>query len=593
MKKKFTSIILSLFMMFSVFVGNISNVSAATKAVGVYVNGQKLTENIEYKDSNGVVQYKYSGKVLYLYNTTITNGVNFWSGKNSLGQDIDDEAGIFINTGNTSDIFTIKFKGTNKIALTKQNVSMASYGIYSDNDLIIEGSENASLEVIANNAGQSSIGIHGTKTIKILQGHIKATALPTSSTNQLSYGIRTTGGDITIGDSVTKKEPIIDVNGKTGHIEAKGTGTSVKINLSCNKTLNTSTKKAHLGHKLTKHDAVDAKCLEDGNELNYECETCRKRYKDSTGITEFSGTSYIKAKHVESLTYVGENDATCTSDGNITYYHCGVCEKNYRDANGTNVITDIVGDKVCSGHDASFVPKTPATCTSDGLQEHYQCNRCNKYFTDEECVNETTLANLKISATGHDNPMVHKAYKAATCTEDGNVEYYYCSKCNKYFEDEEATEEIDEDDITLTKTGHSMQHVAKVPAKCEEDGCEEYYYCSRCDKYFRDEEGQNVVTLSGLKIDATGHDFDDGVVSVKDNVKTTTYTCKNCQTTKVVTEDIKEVISGNDKNDETKVDKKEETKVNTGDNSNLVLWFSLLALSIISLFVVRKSTVRR
>ncbi len=489
MKRKFTSIILSLFMIFSVFVGNISNVSAAERKAGVYVNGEKLTENTEYKDSNGVVKYKYSDKVLYLNSANITKGVNFWEGPNSQGQVIDDEAGIFINTGNSSDIVTIKFNGTNKIALNKQNVSMASYGIYSVNNLILEGDENASLEVIANNAGASSVGIYCSKTLKILQGYIKATALNQIASNKASYGI-STEGNITIGDLTNKKEPIIDVEGKNGHIK---TNSVVTINLSCNNTLSASRKDAHLGHEMIEVSKKDATCTGNGNHKYYKCESCtnQKKYKDFTGISVYNGNENV------------------------------------------------------------------------------------------------------IPASGHDNPMEHKTRKEATCTEDGNVEYYYCNKCEKCFADEEATVEINENDITLTKTGHNMQHKAKVPAKCEEDGCEEYYYCSKCNKYFTDEEGNNVVTLSELKIDATDHDFGDGVVSIEGNVKTTTYTCKNCQTTKVKTEEIKEVVSGNDKKDETKVDKKDDTKVNTGDNSNLVLWFGLLALSIISLFAVRKSTVRR
>ena len=38
--------------------------------------------------------------------------------------------------------------------------------------------------------------------------------------------------------------------------------------------------------------------------------------------------------------------------------------------------------------------------------------------------------------------MVHTPKKDATCTEDGNIEYWYCKNCDKYFSDENATEEL-------------------------------------------------------------------------------------------------------------------------------------------------------
>ena len=46
--------------------------------------------------------------------------------------------------------------------------------------------------------------------------------------------------------------------------------------------------------------------------------------------------------------------------------------------------------------------------------------------------------------------------KAAACTEDGNVEYYHCSDCNKNFKDEYGFEEIA--DIVVKATGHKYEN---------------------------------------------------------------------------------------------------------------------------------------
>ena len=48
--------------------------------------------------------------------------------------------------------------------------------------------------------------------------------------------------------------------------------------------------------------------------------------------------------------------------------------------------------------------------------------------------------------------MVHTPKKDATCTEDGNIEYWYCKNCDKYFSDENATEELS--DVVIPATGH-------------------------------------------------------------------------------------------------------------------------------------------
>ena len=54
-----------------------------------------------------------------------------------------------------------------------------------------------------------------------------------------------------------------------------------------------------------------------------------------------------------------------------------------------------------------------------------------------------------IKATGHNLKKVEK--KDATATEEGNSTYWFCDKCNKYFSDEEAENEIKKEDTVLAK----------------------------------------------------------------------------------------------------------------------------------------------
>lgn len=51
--------------------------------------------------------------------------------------------------------------------------------------------------------------------------------------------------------------------------------------------------------------------------------------------------------------------------------------------------------------------------------------------------------------------MVKTEAKAATHEEDGNIEYYTCSKCGKKYNDEMGTSELTDEEIILKATGHN------------------------------------------------------------------------------------------------------------------------------------------
>ena len=50
---------------------------------------------------------------------------------------------------------------------------------------------------------------------------------------------------------------------------------------------------------------------------------------------------------------------------------------------------------------------------------------------------------------GDEHELVHVPAVAATCTETGNIEYWYCDDCDKYYSDENGTDEISDTDIAL------------------------------------------------------------------------------------------------------------------------------------------------
>ncbi|MBS7175088.1 MAG: LPXTG cell wall anchor domain-containing protein [Clostridiales bacterium] len=72
---------------------------------------------------------------------------------------------------------------------------------------------------------------------------------------------------------------------------------------------------------------------------------------------------------------------------------------------------------------------------------------------DNDAVLAETTAEFKGVPAPHVHTPTEVKAKAATCTEDGNIAYWYCADCGKYFSDEALTKEISKDSIMIPATG--------------------------------------------------------------------------------------------------------------------------------------------
>lgn len=70
--------------------------------------------------------------------------------------------------------------------------------------------------------------------------------------------------------------------------------------------------------------------------------------------------------------------------------------------------------------------------------------------------------------------------KEATCTEAGNVAYWSCSKCDKYFMDADATIEMTLAETVITEKGHTEVKDEAVAPTYNSTGLTEGYHCSVC-----------------------------------------------------------------------------------------------------------------
>lgn len=63
-------------------------------------------------------------------------------------------------------------------------------------------------------------------------------------------------------------------------------------------------------------------------------------------------------------------------------------------------------------------------------------------------------------------------------------------------------------------TGHAVNHISRVEPTCTESGMEEYWFCSECNKAYEDEAYTVITNLDALVLPAKGHDFADGICTV-------------------------------------------------------------------------------
>ena len=90
--------------------------------------------------------------------------------------------------------------------------------------------------------------------------------------------------------------------------------------------------------------------------------------------------------------------------------------------------------------------------------------------------------------------------KDPTCTEKGNIEYWYCEACRKYFQDEALTKELKQEETILPATGHNLTKVDEKKPTVDAAGNIEYWYCEVCNKYFSDEKAEHEITLEDTVI---------------------------------------------------------------------------------------------
>lgn len=308
-----------------------------------------------------------------------------------------------------------------------------------------------------------------------------------------------------------------------------------------------------IAHTFTDVAEKAATCTEKGNVAYKHCSTCGKNYDAEGKLLDTVETDALG----HDMTFMTAVPATCKDTGTKAYFHCERCTKNFVDQNGQGELTDLTTDKDPTNHAGGTElvnVKAPSHVNKeDGYTGDTKCLGCGKIIAKGETISwgthvwsdwkhdadkhwkectvkgctekneeaahqpEAGTPNCVSSATcqvcgyvvAKSNPDIHTKIvkveaKAATCTEDGNIEHYKCTGCGKLFSDKAGENEITN---IVDPAAHKLTPVAEKPSTCRVNGTGAYNKCEVCGKMFDKDTNKEITAVPVLELAA--HTWDD------------------------------------------------------------------------------------
>lgn len=164
---------------------------------------------------------------------------------------------------------------------------------------------------------------------------------------------------------------------------------------------------------------------------------------------------------------------------------------------------------IAGGYDVT-INEAAADVNNDGNTDTTDCVYILRYIAGGYTGPDGKPLRLKPSEPKCDHSLTAFAAKDATCTEDGNIAYWYCELCQKYFSDESGSTETTLAGTVIDALGHNIVTVPGYDATKESTGLTDGKACDRsgCDYV---EIAQEVIpVVTGYKITyeiANGEDY--------------------------------------------------------------------------------------
>ena len=210
---------------------------------------------------------------------------------------------------------------------------------------------------------------------------------------------------------------------------------------------------------------------------------------------------FTNGNAAHTIEHVAAKDATCAAPGNVEYWYCTDCGTAWTDADCTqltNLMSIVVPQLACP---VVHIEAVEPGCHYEGNIEYWICYDCERVWQDEALTQLTNVKNVILPATGHTD-VVHFDAVAPACHYTGNVEYWFCKNCEQVWTDAALTELTNIKSVVLPATGGEVNHVNAVAANCHQNGNIEYWYCDKCEQVWQDAA---LTQLTNFKSVITGY----------------------------------------------------------------------------------------
>ena len=241
--------------------------------------------------------------------------------------------------------------------------------------------------------------------------------------------------------------------------------------------------------------------------------------------------------------------ATCTEKA-----VCDVCGSSYGAINPDNHTGEIVWTKTATAHSSKYSCCDAVVVAEEAHEwENGVCAECGyecQHDGGTATCTEKAVCDIcgeeygELNASNHTN-LVKTEAKAATHMTEGNIEYWYCDGCDKYFSDKAGTQEIALADTVIPKL---TEHTA--------DGS----------GWHSDETGHWNTCECGEKLNEAAHTFE-WVIDKEATAAEAGSKHEECTVCGYAKAAVEIPATG------------ETTSPETGDNSNIFLWITLLFVS--------------
>ena len=344
--------------------------------------------------------------------------------------------------------------------------------------------------------------------------------------------------------------------------------------------------KIKVRHSTTHYEAQDATCTEDGNIEYWYCSGCDSYFSDADCQNKIG-----KEQTVKGATDHKWGDWQSNSDGTHTRT-CQNClaSENGNCSGGTATCTALAtceicgqtyGEKNMNTHTGSLVwvqtetthkqvyncCQTEVSAEENHTWENGKCKTCSYPCTHTGGTATCTVKAVceicgkaygEVNASNH-TKLVKTEAKPATHVLEGNIEYWHCDGCGKYFSDAAGAEEISFAATVIEKqAGHTADK-----SGWHSDGTHHWNTCE-----------------CGKVINKAAHNFGDWTIT---KAATTTEVGSRTKSCTVCGYEVMEDIPVTETPKPTEPAKSnqntDEKSPQTGDAVNLTLWFTLLLAS--------------